>query len=249
MSKSNANAVALMPEPEIMAEPETVETGLNLSAEGEKRRATKDAIAAAIALTHEVEAKAETVTKDEAGQVEAAANDLMRLAARGLILGHIIKDELSAMLGASYGFKVIEKTGQPSKTPDGKGNSHRKRIVLLADAGRIAANPDLPQADWPKALQGCDAGEIADIAKQCLESEEITPSSAYNKLTKLKPKAPAKPLWQDAEKLGKLIAALRDDVTVNTIRQNEGLREAFAYIRDLAIAAELGECRALKVDG
>jgi hypothetical protein len=189
--------------------------------------------------------EAEDGADAESALAGETANALMRIAARGIVLGHILKDELSAMLGAQYGFKIVEKTGEPGKTPDGKGNSHRKRIILLSDAGKIAANPEMPETDWPKALQGCDAGEIASIARECLESETLTPSSAYNKLSKLKPKAKAKALWENADKLGELIAALRDEVTVATIRNNEGLREAFAHIRELAIAGQFGDCRAL----
>lgn len=233
-----ATNVAQMPEPELVVEGET--PTLKLSARGEERMNSKAAIVEAIAQA----ILAETEKKGATGSETEAANRLMQVSAIALVEGHITKDELSSMLGAQYGFKETSK-GEQSKTPDGTGNSHRKRIVLLADAARIATDETLPESDWPKALQGCNREDIAQIATQCLETGELTPSSAYNKLTKLKPKNPPKAIWEDTDKLGKLIKALSDDVTCNTIRQNEGLREAFARIRDLAIAAQFGECRAL----
>jgi hypothetical protein len=67
---------------------------------------------------------------------------------------------------------------------------------------------------------------------------------AYKALGELKPRE-SKPIWQNVDRLGEIIAALANPESLKVILDNQGLREAFAHIRDLAILAELGECRAM----
>jgi hypothetical protein len=67
---------------------------------------------------------------------------------------------------------------------------------------------------------------------------------AYKALGELKPRE-SKPLWQNTDKLGEIIAALGNPESLKVILASEALREAFAHIRDLAILAELGDCRAM----
>jgi hypothetical protein len=180
--------------------------------------------------------------------VSNLTNAFMKDSAIALINGALTRDELTEILGKAYGFKVTAKNNKPSKTPEGTGNSHRKRIILLAEAGKIAASLEagLPvnEQDKPKALQGIDNEAIAEIAKRCLEQGNLSPSMAYKALGELKPHE-SKPLWQNTDKLGEIIAALGNPDSLKVILDNQGLREAFAHIRDLAILADLGECRAM----
>jgi hypothetical protein len=243
--------VSTLPEPNIMPEPnlapiaDTVE-----NSKGEKFRLA-DSAKARIVLKNRLAEEAAALKEAEDNQrstVSSLTNAFMRESAIALVNGLLTKEELTEILGKAYGFRITPTNGKQSRTPEGTGNSHRKRIILLAEAGRIAASLEagLPivEQDKPKALQGIDNEAIAEIAKRCLEQETLSPSMAYKALGELKPRE-TKPLWQNTNKLGEIIAALSNPDSLEVIRGNEGLREAFAHIRDLAILAELGDCRAM----
>jgi len=238
--------VTTLPDRDIMpVEADTVENSkgqsFKLSDSAKARLAVKNKLAEEAKALKE----AEDTQRDNVGKL---TNSFLRDSAIAIVNGVLTRDELSAILGQVYGFKVKPQSGEPSKTPDGTGNSHRKRIILLAEAGKIAASLEagLPihEENKPKAFQGIDNEAIAEIARRCLEQGSLSPSSAYKALTELKPRE-NKPIWQNTNKLGEIIAALSNPDCLKVILDNEGLREAYARIRDLAILAELGECRAM----
>jgi hypothetical protein len=241
-----------LPEPGIMPEPNLVPIAADTVEDSRGNRFKLGASAKAkIALKARLAEEASALKEAEDNQRETVShltNSFMRNSAIALINGALTRDELTEILGKAYGFKVTAKNNKPSKTPEGTGNSHRKRIILLAEAGKIAASLEagLPivEQDKPKALQGIDNEAIAEIARRCLEQESLSPSMAYKALGELKPRE-TKPVWQNTNKLGEIIAALSNPDSLKVILENEGLREAFAHIRDLAILAELGECRAM----
>jgi hypothetical protein len=240
--------VSTLPEPDIMPEPvDMVENSkgeqFKLGESAKVRLAIKNKLAEEASALKE----AEDSQRENVGNL---TNAFMKDSAIALINGALTRDELTEILGKAYGFKVTAKNNKPSKTPEGTGNSHRKRIILIAEAGKIAASLEagLPinEQDKPKALQGIDNEAIAEIAKRCLEQGNLSPSMAYKALGELKPRE-SKPLWQNTDKLGEIIAALGNPDSVKVILASEALREAFAHIRDLAILADLGECRAMAV--
>lgn len=56
--------------------------------------------------------------------------------------GSMTAEEVSAALGDVFGFKVNENTGKIRKTPDGRGEEIRKRIVRLVNAADFVDNAD-----------------------------------------------------------------------------------------------------------
>jgi hypothetical protein len=238
--------VSTLPEPDIMPEPvDALE-----NSKGEQFKLA-DSAKARLAIKNKLAEEASALKEAEDSQRENVSNltnAFMRDSAIAIINGALSRDELTEILGKAYGFKVTAKNNKKSRTPEGTGNSHRKRIILLAEAGKIAASLEaglpIKEEDKPRALQGIDNEAIAEIAKRCLEQGNLSPSMAYKALGELKPRE-SKPLWQNVDKLGEIITALADPETVEAIRANEALREAFAHIRDLAILAELGDCRAM----
>jgi hypothetical protein len=230
-----------------MPEPVAADTVEN--SKGEKFRLS-DSAKARLAIKNRLAEEAAALKEAEDNQRETVGsltNTFMRNSAIAIINGVLTKEELSDILGKAYGFKVTPNNKQ-SRTPDGTGNSHRKRIILLAEAGKVAASLEaglpIKEEDKPRALQGLDNEAIAEIAKRCLEQGSLSPSMAYKALGELKPRE-TKPVWQNTAKLGEIIAALSNPDSVKVILDNEALREAFAHIRDLAILADLGDCRAM----
>lgn len=78
--------------------------------------------------------------------------------------------EVSEVLGNQFGFKVNKSTGKPGKTPDGKGEEIRKRVVRLVDAKEYVLGGE-PTAFF----DGLDKDVIAEM----VEAVETGGSSIY----------------------------------------------------------------------
>lgn len=99
--------------------------------------------------------------------------------------------EINGTLGDVYGFKVIEKTGKPSKTPNGDGEAIRKRIVRLVAAFEFVNSAGLEnESNKESFFVDLDKAEVAAVLVQVDNGK--SPFSAYDDFTKMKSEAKAK---------------------------------------------------------
>lgn len=220
--------VSAMPKPETAKATESNPFGNLAERITHKRQAfelAKNAIEAAKAIEIDATAKASAL--------EAATGNVTSILAKAMIAGLFLKDEASAMLGDAYGYKP-KSDGTPGKTPEGTGNSIRKRVVLLAEAARIVAG-EIKEADYPKWMTGKSAESIAPYVNQWL-ADEMSASTAYAKLSE-REKAVSVDLPFNEKRLLELVEALTNPEKRERIAGNPALVAAY----DAIAAAWQGE--------
>ena len=94
--------------------------------------------------------------------------------------------EISAALGDVYGFKIVEKTGKPSKTPNGDGEAIRKRVVRLVAAHEYVNSAGLEtESNKESFFVDLDKAEVSAVLDQ-VNNGHKSPYSAYDDFTKMK---------------------------------------------------------------
>lgn len=79
---------------------------------------------------------------DKAEEAKAIANKAAIRFYQAQAEGTMTKEETSAVLGDVFGFKISPSTGKVSKTPAGRGEEIRKRIVRLVNAAKFVAGEE-----------------------------------------------------------------------------------------------------------
>lgn len=173
----------------------------------------REELSEVIALQSQESAKASEVS-DKSGKVALRLYD-------GQIAGIFSKDEVSALLGDAFGFKM-KADGSPSKTPEGQGEQIRKRVVrAVSVADFLQGKADRP-AFIGEGLEG-DAQSIMSA----LNNGEISIFTAYNNLGELKEKKESVPAHLDPVKVLKMANELMKEEVAAVIVQSEGLKAAY----------------------
>lgn len=166
------------------------------------------------------------IGEEAQGATEIAADAAFRLyqAQRD---GLLSKEEVSAVLGDAFGYKP-KQDGTPGKTPAGKGEDIRKRVVRLHAATRYA---NAGEAD--AFHKGMDTGAVASIVAS-MESGNLSIWSAYDSLGKLKAEGreTVAPAFNP-----KAVAAMAEKLAANgavdAIGENAALQAAHMALRDV----------------
>lgn len=191
------------------------------------------------ALKLELRDKAKAALEEAKG-IYAEGNDKAKnandIASKGAIIlydlqtsGMMNKEEVSSLLGQVYGFKE-KKDGTPSKTPNGKGEDIRKRVVRAVAAKAYSDGLDDPY------FAGVDRNDVYSAIHNMVMGENSiwTTYDQIGQLVKEAKEAPA-PLHLNPEKLMKLIDELKKPETAIAVSQSDTLTSAYAELQ-LALA-------------
>lgn len=122
--------------------------------------------------------------RNETKARETAASAGLRLY-QGRVANILAADEVTAILGAEFGFKITPKTGKPSKTPFGLGEIIRKRVVRLYDAAEYATG-----TGGSTFFAGLDRDAVGSVLTGIeREKDPLTIWQAFDRLTELKSEA------------------------------------------------------------
>lgn len=157
--------------------------------------------------------------------------------------GSMSQEERSELLGDIFGRKT-KKDGSPSKTPDGQGETLRKRINRMINAAEFADDQRGGGSyfdDFP------DAADVAEIVSD-MEVGNISIYTAYDNLTALKKavRPAATPLQFDPARVLKLTEVLATAEAVETIADSTPLQMAYKGL--LTQLLTLGERLAEELD-
>lgn len=181
----------------------------------------------------------------EAGNDKAVtAEKLAEIPARTLYLMEVDKTisraEINAILIEEFGAKVRPSDGKESKTPAGKGEDIRKRIVRAVQTATFLADG----GEAPTFLNGADVDKAASIMA-AVDEGTYSIWSAYDELGALKTKTAAVDPAFNLSLLGKIVASLTSEGATDVLRQNKALRMAYLDIieayQDLDLTAAPSE--------
>lgn len=191
-------------------------------------------------ISEAVEAKTATVENAKAALLDAhalyeAGNDKSRegdemanLGATALFNGQcegtITKEETSAIMGQVFGYKM-KPDGTASKTPAGKGEVIRKRIVRAVQAAEYIGG-----GECPKFLDGVDMGDVQAVMAE-FEAGHVSIFTAYDKLGGLKEKATVHPAYNPST-IGKIAAELAKPEAMERIAKSPELLALYGAIQD-----------------
>lgn len=148
---------------------------------------------------------------------------------QGRSAGLISADEVTSILGDQYGFKT-KKDGTPSKTPDGRGEELRKRIVRMASAYAFAYKNE-GNAFFDKL----DPDEVKGVLAE-VEDGRISIYTAHNTLAEMKRDADNSDKVDPAfnpKTVMKWAETLANEGSVDAYRNNPELVRAWATLIDV----------------
>ena len=219
VSAQMADKVTALPKPAIGEADIFANLSERLTQKRQAVEVAKDALETAINAEGDA-----AIAADVVSQWQGRAIDVI---AKGMIAGLLTKDEASSLYGDAYGYKA-KADGTPGKTPDGAGNTLRKRSVLLAEAYAITEGT-IKEDSLPRWAQGKSIShEIAPIVTQWLEGNE-SPWSAYKALTEREKPEPVE-LPYDEKKLLKILEAISSEESLARIMNNPALIAAYDAI-------------------
>lgn len=138
--------------------------------------------------------------------------------------GTISADELTGILGDQFGFKD-KQDGTPSKTPKGRGEGIRKRIVRAVQGHEFVNG-----GDGGRFFAGLPSDEIADVLS-AMEGGEYTVWRAYDLLAQIKREnANRVDIAFDPKRIASIAAKLQEDGAVAKFVQNAALRDAYTAL-------------------
>lgn len=198
-----------------------------VASKGKALAKAKDDLAEAKALYENGNAKAdEAATKASQGALP------LYLAQSS---GMVTKEEVSSILGEVFGYKAKTNGSGVSKTPDGKGEDIRKRIVRAVDAKMYADGKTDTKPTW---AGNATREDILSIMNR-IEEGEWSIWHGYNELGNLKGKTEAVDIAFDEKRLTKIVASLLQDGAADKVAKSPALMSVYAAL-DKAIS-ELGE--------
>lgn len=156
-----------------------------------------------------------------------AAFSLFRMEATGVAS----KEETSALLGETFGFKMTGN-GKVSKTPDGEGEAIRKRVVRAVDAYRFVHTGQATSFFAPLAGHSDAVESVAEYVSGMMEGS-YSLFTVYNNLQDMVKEYREKPepLHLNADRLRKdMIQRLADLDVVHRLATDETLRNAYAEV-------------------
>lgn len=167
--------------------------------------------------------------------------------------------ELSSVLGDIFGFKQKGKGNlspvpgahpEASKTPFGKGEEIRKRIVRAAQAAEYVATKG--EADVAM-FEGVPVDMVAEVLDSIGAENGISLFTAFDKLAKLKDKSAAVEAAFDPQKVARFAETLAKAEAVNIFRSSPALQLAYAnlvnilhVVDEAAVAANAADAKDTK---
>jgi hypothetical protein len=160
---------------------------------------------------------------------ETEAREMAAKAARALYAartaGTLSGEELSALLGDQFGFKMKQDGKTPSKTPDGQGEAIRKRIVRAVQAFEHANGIN----ENHRFFENIPAEAVEPVLNQ-LASGDVGIWTVYDRLAKIKAENSAGPIRAelDPKRIAALAEALNKEGVAKAIATNMALAAAYA---------------------
>jgi hypothetical protein len=172
-------------------------------------------------------------TAKEAEANEAAAKAALLLTT-ARTAGTITADELSGILGDQFGFK-LKQDKTPSKTPDGRGEAIRKRIVRLVqgfqhinggDGGRFFET-------IPEDATDDNGRTVSDIVEGALKGD-IGFWASYEALAEIKKNSATRlDAAYDPKRIAALAEKLQEEGAASKFVNNRALVDAYTALRDM----------------
>lgn len=181
---------------------------------------------------------------EKAQEAEDIANvQSLRLYQARLMTGGIDANELSAMLGDVFGFKP-KQDGTPGKTPNGLGESIRKRVVRLVGAAEYATS-----GEGGAFFTNLPPEKVADVVS-LVEYRAAHPDEpdkgmsiyrAFDKLAEIRKEtlAPRPAAWMDPKAIAGFVGKLREPGAVAVVMDTPGLETAYSAL--WAVLTVVGE--------
>lgn len=168
---------------------------------------------------------------DVNGEAQAIADNAAGRLYKGRTAGVISADELSAILGDVFGYK-LKTDGKPGKTPDGQGEAIRKRIVRAVQAFEHVNGRDGGAffADLPKDASDEDGQTIQDVLDRISEGETSL-FTAYDRFAAIKKASQEAriPMAFDPKKIAAITESLSNVTTAaQHLIDNPALADAYA---------------------
>lgn len=186
------------------------------------RIAAKQMIKAEVSnLLHEVAAIA-LVGADKANEAQNLADKPTAMLFHAQVERIFTKDEVNEILGSEFGF-VPKKDGTLGKTPFGKGQDIRKRVVRAVQAHEYLVD----NGPCPAFLEGVDKTEAMSVLNTLNEGGSIW--SAYDSFGTLKERIPVETAF-DATRLSKIVMALREDGAAEKLANSPALLDTYAEL-------------------
>lgn len=155
------------------------------------------------------------------------ANGAMSSLYQGRVNGYVTNEEVSAALGDVFGYKA-KADGKPGRTPDGKGEHIRKRIVRAVQAFEYVNNPD----GGSKFFDGMNRQKVATILNN-VSNGDMTLNTAYERFADVKKEeseGPVSPAF-NARTLAKIIDGLNELNAAEIIGADIGLQTVYVELR------------------
>jgi hypothetical protein len=160
-------------------------------------------------------------------KVEEAASVAAKELYNARMAGTINNEEISAMLGDVFGFRITS-TGAQSKTPDGTGKTIRDRVFRIIKAAEYATS-----GEGDRFFAVLPQDTVAELVES-VENDDASIWTVYHDLSELrKGNLPARvPLAFDPKRLGTVALALTEEGAAKNLADNPGLVKAYLAIMD-----------------
>lgn len=173
----------------------------------------------------QAEGALETAANDTANELQELQNKPAETLFKAYLGGLFLLPEVNAILIDAFGAKVTS-TGKVSKTPQGKGEVIRKRVVRAYQATSFALDPE---SERPKFLEGVELDAILPIVNDLISDKpERSLFTAYDDLGALKVKESKEP-YLNATALLKQAKAITENA--GTIADYPDVVEAYAALQ------------------
>lgn len=167
----------------------------------------------------------ETAANDTANELQELQNKPAETLFKAYLGGLFLLPEVNSILIDAFGAKVTS-TGKTSKTPMGKGEVIRKRVVRAYQATSFALDPE---SERPKFLEGVELDAILPIVNDLIsEKPERSLFTAYDDLGALKVKEPI-PSFLNATAILKQAKAITENA--GTIAEHPEAVEAYGALQ------------------
>jgi hypothetical protein len=172
-------------------------------------------------------------TSTEATMVASRAAGLIY---QGRVAGAISPDEVSAMLGDIWGYKMKGDSSQKvaaghpkaSKTPHGQGEAIRKRIVRATQAFEFANGED-----GGRFFEGLSPDEVQPLVNELSDGKK-TVWQVYDRLADIKrEKSERVDAAFNPKAIDKIVAKLSEPASVERLAANDELLKAYAELKDV----------------
>lgn len=164
----------------------------------------------------------------EANQIAGDVADQLYQARREDVLPDA---ELSAVLGDIFGYKVRPSDGTPSKTPEGTGETIRKRVRFI-----VAAREAVTGENVSRAFQTLDADQMEAIEREVAAADAGTISiyTAFDNINEIRKTARVTVERAfDPKHIAGLVDALSQEGAADKVRHSEALIAAYTALRTI----------------